>query len=165
MAKRKASVESAVRHYFSVVADADRYESREGDDSGEPYSYRGETTTSWSFEYLNYSNKWGDIEVTYEPVIGRTYYVLLAIYSTGDSFGQDHARNVEYFDAYESSEAAYAAERELRNRERPKNNKEMFQISFTNHQGRKVTMHCPWDGYFESLDDIRVEALVLHNPH
>jgi hypothetical protein len=119
--------------------------------SDEPYSDRGGTYTSWDFEYLK---KGTEVPVSFVPVDGKTYYAVIAIYSTGDSFGRDEASNYEVLDIYETEDSADDAIKSLT--VDVNGNK----MTFTMSNGATVTNYCPWVGYFQSLDTIEVYPLT-----
>jgi hypothetical protein len=140
--------------YIYVVADKQEETVRE---SNENDSWdRGDTSATWDFKRLSGTKGDEAVPVTFTPIEGQTYFVLLAIYSSGDSFGHDESCYVEYFDIFENSTDANNAERELLATQRNDN------VEFTNHRGTKVKVYNPWNGYFNSLNDIRVEYLTYY---
>jgi hypothetical protein len=123
----------------------------EPDPSDEPYSDRGDTYTTWEFESLK---KGSEVPVSFDPVDGKTYYAVIAIYSTGDSFGREESGCYEVLDIYETEDGANGAIKSLVVSEKA------HQMTFTMSNGNTVTNYCPWTGHFESLDTISVYPLT-----
>lgn len=155
---------------IGLEARASTYDNGDGDDSSERYSYRGTTSTDWdvrglrllkSGEYMGY--KRGDsTQVAFKPEVGKVYYALYAIYSTGDSFGHDHANCLELVGVYKSR---YVAD---------ENKKRLTADGAESRRWDNATVELivegvdkphkyyrPWTGYFESLDSLEVEGFVL----
>lgn len=139
-----------------IVSDYDEWTIREIDNENENSWDRIDTDRAWHFKRLSGTRGDESLMVSFKPEEDKTYYVLLAIYSTGDSFGHDSHHRVEYFDIYENSTDAYLAEKELNS------NAGNSELEFTNHQKKKVKFYNPWNGHFESLDEIRIEYLTYH---
>jgi hypothetical protein len=117
----------------------------------EEWGSRGDTSTTWVFEYLT---KGSEVPVSFDPVNGKTYYAVIAIYSTGDSFGHDDASSCEVLDIYETAESAGEAIKSL-----VTHGGKMI-MSFTMSNGSTVTNYCPWLGYFDRLNGIEVYPLT-----
>lgn len=124
-------------------------EAREGDDYD-----RGNTLTTWSIgdtislEYRE--GHWNAGTASIEIKEGVDYFLLYAIYSTGDSFGHDERNRMELVDLFTDRETAKAAAKSL--------NDENFYI---NQNGETVDYYRPWCGYFESLDELEVVEVKL----
>lgn len=99
---------------IAVDADSHTVDNNDGENSNEPYSYRGTTTTSWHVNGLRLvedeSNRYWSYrestEVNFKPAKGKLYHLLYAVYSTGDSFGDDHGRCLEVIGVYRSRNTA-----------------------------------------------------------
>jgi len=97
------------------------------------------------------TSRYYDLIVPYEPEFDTTYYVLYAVYTTGDSFGYDSGAGIEYIGFYTKDELA-VAKANLHKIETNKNT-EGFSIKLKTPDGGKTfDQHTPWVGYFESLD-------------
>src|SRR5210317_84780 len=55
-------------------------------------------------------SKYFDLVVPYEPEFDKEYYLLYAVYSTGDSFGHDDGSGIEYIGLYTENELDVARE-------------------------------------------------------
>ncbi len=89
-----------------------------------------------------------DISVGFDVVPGQNYWLLWADYNTGDSFGRDE-NIVEFIDLYQSPEAAEKAKKEL-------SDKAGYSLPYTRDDGDVVSIHIPWEGYFESLNSLNI---------
>lgn len=143
--------------------EVERWQEEGPDDAylkGEPYSYRGseggsctnvtaavaqDQSKTPAFGYCTASK---DLPV--QP--GDTVYVVVATYTTGDTFGSDGGQT-QILDAFvdpdEAAELAGVA-------------KEADQYSFE-HNGQNYRP--AWIGYFEHLDDMSVWEVVVKNHH
>lgn len=101
-----------------------------------------------------------DEVVLYEPEKGTTYYVLYAIYSTGDSFGHDEAGGIEYYGFYREDQLDVAKE----NKRRLNAAQEGAEAKIIMPDGSKEhNVYVPWLGYFESLDDLDIAPVERLN--
>lgn len=158
---------------IGVQAESDCHDNNDGEDSNEPYSYRGTTTTSWRVTGLKLlgteDHSYGyrvreTVDVGFEPKKGQLYHLLFAVYSTGDSFGHDHGRCFEAIGVYKSRAVAEENEKRLREGKPSKPAKYggtmvMLKMERT---AKQQPYNRPWDGYFESLDYLEVLSLVLN---
>lgn len=121
---------------------------------------RGNTSTSHSVTGLKLVEAGGykTAEVLFKPVKGKTYYLLYASYSTGDTFGYDDGKNFEVIGVYRRRDVAERNEKLLR--EMKKNRRGLIPLSVEGSQ-EKHEYYIPWDGYFERLDYLRIESFEL----
>lgn len=105
---------------------------------------RGNTLTEWSFGELSTSecdNLWYErFPVDFDVKVGDILHVVVAVWSTGDSFGNDIGRCSEVFGIFRERSEAIRFKEKLENGE---------------------VEYVPWNGYFESLDYISVLERVL----
>lgn len=132
----------------------------------ERYSYRGETSTSHSVEGIRlikegeYGHDCNEmIHIGFEPKYDETYHLLYAVYSTGDSFGHDHAKCLEAIGLYQDRKIAEANEKILKEAKKLDGSK-LLKLS---EEGtiKPYGYFPPWFGYFESLGYIEVLAVML----
>ena len=83
---------------------------------------------------------------------GDTVYVTYAVYSTGDTFHRD---NGEYLEVLSFNQIRDFAEQ---NRNSAASKGDLI-VKFDN--GNTIHRHRPWDGYFESLDYVNVQAFKV----
>jgi hypothetical protein len=146
---------------------------------------RESTATDHSIESIEVTrgkNSYYDLAVPFEVDPSREYYLLYAIYSTGDSFGTD-AGQIEYVGLYEDKNVAYENQRrieqhsdtyqKLNNRwggtsQQEKNRLKKIGKTFEPYSVRLITeaeeefqMHVPWNGYFEELTSIEVQSVLV----
>lgn len=94
-----------------------------------------------------------DLIIPYTLVKERDYYLVVATYSTGDSFSS-HSGRYEIIDMYSSYDRADAVAKHIEKDYYDNNNN--FSFGFINCKGELQKISCPWKGYFESLDDVSV---------
>lgn len=105
-------------------------------------------------------NRYYDLTVPYYPEDNTTYYVLYAVYTTGDSFGQDPGRGVEFIGFYTKDQLDVAEEnmREIEVDDGKRN--ENWNVTLKTPDGQKTfKQHCGWKGYFESLDYVDIAGV------
>jgi hypothetical protein len=90
------------------------------------------------------------LEGEYEP--NRPYYLVYAIYDTGDSFGRDEGR-IEYIGLYSDLEVAHENERRCRECV------EGYSVTLVTDSGKEYKVSTPWVGYFEHLQYVDTETL------
>lgn len=103
------------------------------------------------------SDVYPDIMTTFEPIVGKVYHLIWAQYSTGDSFGTDGGQ-YEFIDLFESEEAAKDLVSYLENIEDVN-----FDGNYIQEDGTEVRFYPPWIGYFEHLDFVKYQSLVLQS--
>ncbi len=99
-----------------------------------------------------------DLLIPYPIVKGKTYYLVVATYSTGDSFSH-HTGRYEIIDMYSSAERAEIAKRSIEDDYRA--NPDEYSVTFINCKGAPQKIHCSWKGYFESLESVEVTSVQL----
>ena len=118
-----------------------------------------DTYTSHSIEGISISDaEYSTLEVPYKVKKNVPYYLVYAIFSTGDSFHHEEGR-IDFIDLYQKRTLAEKVARIIE--EDYKKWKENFSVTIFDSTGKKFKMHCPWKGYFESLTDVRVEEVYL----
>lgn len=93
-----------------------------------------------------------DFEVGFDVVPGEKYWLLWADYGTGDSFGS-YDNIAEFIDLFIDFDQAEAARKAL-----------MEQTGYTRGymrqgQNEAISIHVPWEGYFEHLNELHVERV------
>ncbi len=101
--------------------------------------------------------KYYDIEIPYAPLFEERYYLLYAVYSTGDSFGHDEGSSIEYIGFYKPSQLGIAQEneRKLNDFTRDRNHGK-YSVKLKSPEGKIYDQSVPWVGYFESLDHMDI---------
>lgn len=98
------------------------------------------------------------------------YFLVYAVYSTGDSFGTDEGC-VIWIDIRKTRKESEELVKELYEQEKIyikniKNNlsiKDEFSIEYTLADGSKELIHAPWRGYFESLEEFKIVPVRLQS--
>jgi len=124
-----------------------------------------------------------DLSVDFEVDPTRPYFLVYAIYSTGDSFGHDDGC-IEFVGLYESLDVAhenaqrlkihnetyrqwndpwYTPSKQMSMAELKKleKNFEPYSVQLVTKDGTDYKMNVPWHGYFEHLDEVEVESVFV----
>lgn len=132
------------------------YQSEPGEDTDEPYSWRGVERTEIDDVEAVYSEGEGNPHrgmirpgaFTCEAKPGDTVYAVIVRYSTGDTFGREEGLAIcldVFSDKERAEELAQAAQ-----------DTDEFRMTVND-----VEYYVSWVGYFESLEDVSVETLVV----
>ena len=97
-----------------------------------------------------------DLVASFVPKKNTPYYLLYAVYDTGDSFGTDNGQIV-FFDLYDNREVAETNSKIL---EDLTGEHDASVIIFEN-DFKPYKTSVPWLGYFESLQGVYVETVYL----
>jgi hypothetical protein len=149
-----------IEKIYSIEVIDETYESNlGGQDSDDEWS-RDSYSTSHSIQGFKVvpGTKYSDIPLDYEPAYGELYYLLYAVYSTGDSFGHDPGNSIEFIWLYNKDQVHIAQENlhRIEKSQRAENG----QVSLLGPDGKtEYKIYAPWHGYFESLDFVEIEAI------
>jgi hypothetical protein len=125
---------------------------------------RGNTSTTWYvgdvYKEDTKSNPLpkGDyhtLDVGYKIKPG-TYYLVFAVYSTGDSFGHDEQSSIDFIDLFKTHDAAEECKSTL-----VAVKQGVFSVPLTTSCGNQIQYSVPWTGYFDSLDYIEIKTVTL----
>lgn len=107
----------------------------------------GSTETTWSFGRIHASTSSVSeyIETDRDFQIGQKLFLVVAVWSTGDSFANHYGDRMEIFTVYDDIHLAVEAEKLLSETTIPLILPEGFEVRYL-----------PWRGYFESLDYVRI---------
>ena len=116
----------------------------------EPEWDRDDTSTSWTFGpiYLQDRGSCENFQTNFDVKAGDVVYVVVAVWSTGDSFGHDDGSCSEVFGSFKTYEEAEKFKTELEN-------VSTKDYDFTFKIGDR-DVYVPWVGYFESLDYVEI---------
>jgi hypothetical protein len=149
--------------YLRVDADKREMITRECDH--EDRWDRDDTASEWTFNSVSTveEDSYFDIVVPFEVKRGDKVWVVSAIYSTGDSFGTDDSACCEYIDAFlDKSKADACREVVLEKSVKDRRNFNNDSVKWIREDGSEsVLQYAPWNGYFESLDEVRCEHLEV----
>lgn len=99
--------------------------------------------------------------VGFEIKPDKTYYLVSVIYSTGDSFSH-HSGKIDYIELYESLEMAEATKKMILDSYALKDKEESYSVEILNNSGTAYKISSSsWVGYFESLEDVQIDAIKL----
>lgn len=130
-------------HYCEIVEEGD----------GEEWGYRG---TTWNEHFFNgtfetvTNGSYYNIITKIDIKSDKTYYLVVVIYSTGDSFGKDINSSVEYIEMYEDEKMA------MNVRDFIETNKDERDLEVPLNNGKPIHLYPPWNGYFENFEEVRV---------
>lgn len=94
------------------------------------------------------------VNVNFEASQGEKVYVVAMIYSTGDTFGSSSG-NGEVIWVFKDFEYAKRAAESLKEKEKE------YSIDFVDETGMHITLSNPGAGYFERIEQIRVESFIV----
>ncbi len=141
---------------------------------------RDDTCTSNSIKGFTVTgdNEYYDLEVPFDIERGVAYFLVIAIYDTGDSFSRTDGQIV-YIDMYKSYDKAYRCVDALdkhhqqqveimgyRNRGKKKVPRDYKEYSCTiqDETDKEYQFSVPWHGYFESLSSYNIELVTMDMP-
>lgn len=152
---------------------------------GEPYGRRDCTAEHHNIQGIQVvgEKEYYDLSTGFDIDPTRPYYLLYAIYSTGDSFGHDDGR-IEFVGLYEDLEVAHENEQRVwahnetyqqleyrwytpskqLSKEKLKNLRKEFEpytIKLVTEDGLEYGVHVPWHGYFERLTEVVVQPVLV----
>jgi hypothetical protein len=118
---------------------------------------RADTVTQWDVHGISLSDKDGEyaLPVDFPVQVGDKVYVVYAIYSSGDTFHRDVSSNFEVISFHKNYDIA------MKNQEALQELHKNAQMQIEYDSGAVVKRYCPWDGYFESLDNVIVEVYTV----
>lgn len=122
--------------YTFVVREADPHDVWDRDSTDSDWDF-GDASLSL---YQSWSESF-DTKFNFSP--GDKCYLVVPVWSTGDSFGHDGHACAEIFGVFHTYDEAVAFSNDLRTKGIPKG------------------LYKPWEGYFESLDSIEILERIL----
>ena len=147
--------------YLRVDADKREYVTRE---ATEDQWDRDDTDASWEFNHVTIAseNGWFDLTVPFDVKKGDDVWVVVAIYSTGDSFGRDDRACAEYIDAFLDKHKARECRDAIEKTRKSWDDREDKKAEWIREDGSVGKLdYVPWNGYFEHLDDVECVYLEV----
>lgn len=137
--------------YLHLEWDEYTYVTREADPDDEWDS--DDKCTTWSVHGITLSDNDGSkaLPADFSVQAGDTVWVVYAVYSTADTFHHHTGAYLEVLSFHKNESKA------RRNAQAAHNTP--LKIEFDNE--KVLERHCPWDGYFESLDYVDVKSFVV----
>lgn len=120
-----------------------------------PSGGRPDTYTYWTFGGLTLteSSEYSEVEIEVgkdEFKVGDVAYVVVAVWSTGDSFGHDEGSNAEALSVHKDRESAEKSVQVIEGRE-----------GNDLGDGYSLASFKPWDDYFDSLTYTKIISGVV----
>lgn len=124
----------------------------------------------WSEEYTNTlgevsrlspgKDNWPDIVSTHSFKQGNLAYLVWVEYSSGDSFGNDTRGHTLALGLFRNGNTAF----ELKNVvEQVSNYRDKYSFEAATSDGQIFKeVRAPWCGYFENLDEVHVDQVIIH---
>ena len=141
-----------------------------------------DTWVDHAIDSISVVETYGDLEVGFDINRDQIYYLLYAIYSTGDSFSSREGE-IEYVGLYQDEDVAnenlkrierhHDTHEKINRRsyhltERQKKEIKRLSKNFSEHTIMLVTedeveyqIHVPWHGYFERLTEVTVKRVLV----
>lgn len=171
MSKEKVLYYPVVVHYEAntwVSRNRDESDQWDNDDTVTDTTVLGVETEKEQRERQIYA----DIAVPFEVISGKDYYLVYVTYSTGDSFHHEEG-SVNFIELFETREKAeqlaklieehYSfSDNEQRwneQKKKPPKGYSQFNLIYHNEEGREMSLHVGWTGYFERLTSVTVEKV------
>ena len=142
--------------YTEVTKERDPNEEWDGEDTITSNNIQG-------FGILKPKDRYNsvDIVVTFDIDPKKTYYLVSVIHSTGDSFNH-HQGDIVYIELYEELSMATATKEMIENSYNRKNKEESYSVEILNNEGTMYKISSsPWVGYFERLEEVRIDEVRL----
>jgi len=138
-----------------VVRQGNPKERYDGDDTITSNSIEG-------FEIIDPKDSWKsvDISVPFDIDPYKYYYLVSVIYSTGDSFNHNKGE-IEYIEMYEDEDKAIATKKIIENSYKSKDKEDRYGVDILNNSGTSYRISACWVGYFESLEEVRIDRITL----
>lgn len=115
-----------------------------------------DTHTDNRIRSFSLTDTYSDLSIGFIPEEDKTYYLLYAIYTTGDSF-HTSSGNIEFVDLFEDEELGWENYRILQNHKEGNG----YSAILKNQLGLKYSYHIPWIGYFENLESLELMPIEL----
>lgn len=130
---------------------------REGD--GKMWGDRECTSTSHDITGIEVvkEHAYRDLTVNFEVTPNETYYLLYAVYNTGDSFGWDDGA-ITFIDLFKTHEKAEAALHVIGQGHKNKSDR---LNRYEAEDGKMIDIYRPWEGYFERLQYIKIDTVKI----
>jgi len=122
-----------------------------------------DTSTSHHITGFRVKKDYGDLEVAFTPERGKDYFLVYAIYSTGDSFSH-HDGKICFIGFFEDKKLADENKKRIEeNYKNPGdwNSDNHYSVTLIANSGKEWKMSKPWQGYFERLDWVEVQAVQM----
>lgn len=151
MVTRIRVVEDVYSAWSRIPDEEDRWDNG---DTYEVHEFRGLKVVE--------EGRYCDLEVPFEMVEDRPYYLVVATYSTGSTFGRKDGE-VDFVWLFEDRERAESVARELELTEQPQDDdsKNRWSVELDVGLERPLTYAVPWWGYFERLESVDVHSLMV----
>jgi hypothetical protein len=96
------------------------------------------------------------IETSFEAKVGQVVFAVIVVYSSGDSFGSSSG-NTDVAGVYNTAETAY----KVRSLIMYDNENNQRDFDYLKIEGEPDIYPGTWKGYFESLDSVRIETVLI----
>ncbi len=124
-----------------------------------------DTSTSWNLvgistdkEKFGYKER---VSVNFDIDPREHYYLLYAVYSTGNSFGNAIGYHFEAIDLYKCPKKAREALKIIEDNEDCVISNQKKTLELLTEDGKVHEYTIPWQGYFEGLDYVKVEMVYV----
>jgi hypothetical protein len=112
-----------------------------------------DTYTNHSIKGFVLDDSYGDLYLSSKPEANKDYFLLYALYSTGDSFHYED-NVIAFIDLYKTQEDALVVKDIL-------SKSKEYSAKVKDNEGNILTYNCPWLGYFERLRSLEIESIQL----
>lgn len=125
---------------------------------------RPNTSTGHDVEGIREAKN-GDLITDMDLEVGDSAYLVYVIHSTGDSFGHDSGKYLTPIHLFDSEEKALACVKAINEHYR---NNDLngpadirWTVNFTGNDGSVQSEYAGWIGYFESIDEVTAQLVLV----
>lgn len=122
-------------------------------DDNEDSVYKN-TYESHSIHGIQLTERYFDLDVPFDIVKDKEYYLVTVLYDTGCSFYEEKGK-IEFVDLFETKEKAEQICKII------EENGEDYALQLFRENDVSYKFSCPWSGYFEYLVSVYVETVNL----
>jgi len=116
-------------------------------------------------QYARKTDKYPDVASIHDIEKGLNAFVVWIVWSSGDSFGHAYGAHSEVIGLFKDMESALSLKESIekwRPNEKTKKWEEQYSYFFNTPDGQIFESgFAPWAGYFESLDSVNVDTVVI----
>lgn len=130
----------------------------------------GEEYGSWhsSYEYSvgtyarDYKGPYGKNRAVYEGTLerGEIVYAILAVWSSGDSFGNSDRGSYDFVSLNKDHNIAQENLEALNSAHRDSKGGDVWEVTLKQDDGKEIKYFRSWLGYFESLDSLEIHPFI-----
>lgn len=142
--------------FYKVDLEEYMYQSESSDELYGDWS----SSSSWELRKVTkvHKNTYGDVSCMFDFAPGDTAFLVWVEYSTGNSFGYAYRGSSESVALFKD----YPTAKRLADLIESDGSKDWsYSEVYKSPDGQEFTIYTPWLGYFESLEEVHVDEVVI----